>query len=76
MGVMAKRVLVADDNPLIRKALCRLFEVEEDHDVCAEASDGEEAIELSLKHRPDLIIMDLSMPVLNGLEATKGVLQH
>jgi len=70
---MAKRVLVADDNPLIRKMLCRLFEVEEDYGICAEAADGEQAIELALKHRPDLIILDLAMPLFNGLEAAHKI---
>jgi chemotaxis response regulator CheB len=55
---MAKRVLVADDSPLIRKMLCQLFEREDDYDICAEAENGEQAIELALKHRPDLIILD------------------
>jgi CheY-like chemotaxis protein len=68
-GEMAKRILVADDNPVIRKMLCRLFEVEEEYDICAEAANGQEAIDLAVKHRPDLIILDLSMPVLNGIEA-------
>ena len=68
---MAKRVLVADDSPLIRKMLCELFEREEDYDLCAEAKNGREAIELALKHRPHLIILDLAMPVLNGLEASR-----
>jgi CheY-like chemotaxis protein len=68
---MAKRILVADDNPLIRKMLCRLFEREDDYDICAEAENGEQAIELALKHRPDLIILDWAMPVLNGLDAAR-----
>ena len=68
---MAKRILVADDNPMIRKMLCRLFAIEEDYDICAEAENGREAIELALHHRPDLIILDLAMPVLNGLEAAR-----
>lgn len=72
-GEMAKRVLVADDNPLIRKMLCRLFEVEEDYGICAEAADGEQAIELALKHRPDLIILDLAMPLFDGLEAAHEI---
>jgi DNA-binding NarL/FixJ family response regulator len=66
---MAKTILVADDNPTIRKILCRMFELEEDYDICAEAENGQRAIELALQHRPDLIILDLSMPVMNGLEA-------
>ena len=66
---MAKTILVADDNPAIRKILCRLFETVEDYDVCAEAENGKQAIDLALRHKPDLIILDLSMSVMNGLEA-------
>ena len=68
---MAKRVLVADDNPMIRKMLCRLFEREDEYDICAEAENGQEAIDLALKHRPDLIILDFVMPVLNGLDVAR-----
>jgi CheY-like chemotaxis protein len=68
---MAKTILVADDSPEIRKILCRLFESEEGYDLCAEATNGREAIDLALKCRPDLIILDLSMPVMNGLEAAR-----
>ena len=68
---MARTILVADDNPLIRKMLCEIFEAEEDYDICAEASNGREAIDLALKHRPQLIIIDLSMPVMNGVEASR-----
>jgi YesN/AraC family two-component response regulator len=46
--------------------LCRIFEAEEDYELCAEATNGQEAIELALKHRPELIILDFSMPVMNG----------
>ena len=68
---MAKTILIADDSPIIREMLCRLFEVEEDYDICAEATNGQEAIDLALKRRPDLIILDFVMPVLNGLEAAR-----
>ncbi len=70
-GSMARTILVADDNPLMRKMLCEIFEAEEDYDICAEATNGQEAIDLALKHRPELIILDLAMPVLGGLEASK-----
>jgi DNA-binding NarL/FixJ family response regulator len=70
-GSMARTILVADDNPLMRKMLCEIFEAEEDYDICAEASNGREAIDLALKHRPELIILDLSMPVMNGVEASR-----
>jgi len=66
---MAKKILVADDNPLIRRALSRILEAQADYDLCAEAENGEEAIALAMKHRPDLIILDLEMPVMNGIDA-------
>ena|ERR1700693_3438239 len=68
---MPKTILVADDNAAIRKGLCEMFEIEEHYDLCAEAVNGEEAIALAKKHRPDLIILDLSMPILNGYDAAR-----
>jgi CheY-like chemotaxis protein len=68
---MAKTILVADDNPIIRKMLCQMFEREENYDLCAEAANGAEAITLALMHSPDLIILDMSMPVMNGLDAAR-----
>ncbi|HEY4739185.1 MAG TPA: response regulator transcription factor [Candidatus Acidoferrales bacterium] len=68
---MPSSILVADDNPAIRKTLCRIFELEEDYEICAEAANGVEAIVLALKHRPELIILDLSMPVMNGLDTAR-----
>jgi CheY-like chemotaxis protein len=72
---MAKKILVADDNPLIRRMLCRIFEVQEDYDLCAEAENGKEAIALSIKHQPDLIILDLEMPIMNGADAAREIKQ-
>jgi CheY-like chemotaxis protein len=68
-----KTILVADDDPAIRKALCEMFEIEEDYDICAEAVNGQEAIALAEKHRPDLVILDLSMPVMNGYDAAQEI---
>jgi two-component system response regulator DesR len=68
---MARTVLVADDNAVIRKMLCQMFEREEDYDLCAEATNGQEAIALAIRHQPDLIIVDLSMPIMNGLDAAR-----
>lgn len=70
---VAKKILVADDSPVIRKALRGMFEVEADYDLCAEAENGEEAIGLAIKHRPDLIILDFAMPVMNGIEAAREI---
>jgi CheY-like chemotaxis protein len=68
-----KTILVADDDPVIRKALCEMFEIEGDYDICAEAVNGEEAIALAEEHRPDLVILDLSMPVMNGYDAAREI---
>jgi DNA-binding NarL/FixJ family response regulator len=66
---MPKTILVADDDAIIRKSLCMVFEMEEDYDLCAQAANGEEAIALAIQHKPDLIILDFQMPVMNGIEA-------
>src|ERR1700683_4833819 len=68
---MARTLLIADDSPLIRKMLCRIFETEENYELCAEAKNGQEAIDLALKCRPELIILDFSMPVMNGMDAAR-----
>ena len=60
--------LVADDHSVVREGLRRLLEAEPDINVCAEASDGREALRLLEKHKPDLVILDISMPRLGGLE--------
>jgi DNA-binding NarL/FixJ family response regulator len=68
---MSHTILIADDNPFIREALCNLFEREEDFDVCGEAENGREAVDKAQELHPDLILVDLSMPVMNGLDATR-----
>jgi two-component system chemotaxis response regulator CheY len=68
---MAKAVLIADDSALIRQAICELFKREADFEVCGEAENGREAIEKAQQLHPDLIVLDLSMPVMNGLDAAR-----
>jgi len=68
---MAKTILIVDDNAYIRRGLCELFKRESDFEVCGEAGNGKEAIAKSLELCPDLIILDLSMPVMNGLDAAR-----
>jgi DNA-binding NarL/FixJ family response regulator len=60
--------LIADDHGIVREGLRRLLESEPDIRVCAEASDGREAVELVEKHRPGLVVLDITMPRLGGLE--------
>jgi two-component system chemotaxis response regulator CheY len=68
---MAKAVLIVDDNALIRQTLCEIFKREGDFKVCGEAENGREAIEKAEQLHPDLIVLDLSMPVMNGLDAAR-----
>jgi len=67
------RILLADDHVVVRQGTRELLEREEDMEVVAEASDGEEAVHLTTNQRPDVAIMDISMPKLNGIEATKQI---
>jgi DNA-binding NarL/FixJ family response regulator len=67
----AGRVLIADDHPAIREGLHVIVESEGDLRVVAEAGDGHEAVALFVRHSPDLVLMDLQMPGLGGLEAMK-----
>jgi len=66
-----KTVVIVDDKALMRKALCRIFKTAGDFEVCGEAASGREAIELARKVHPDLIVLDLCMPEMNGLEAAR-----
>jgi len=68
---MAKTILIVDDNSHIRQALCNQFQREADFEVCGEAQNGKEAIAKAQELHPDLIVLDLSMPVMNGLDAAR-----
>ena len=61
------RVLIVDDNYSVRQALIEIFKREADFDVCGEAGNGHEAIRVAQLLSPDLIVLDLAMPVMNGL---------
>jgi two-component system chemotaxis response regulator CheY len=68
---MVKSVLIADDNAFVRRKVGELFRREPDFEVCAEAENGKQAIEEACESQPDLIVLDLSMPVMNGLYAAR-----
>jgi DNA-binding NarL/FixJ family response regulator len=68
------RILSVDDHPLLRKGIAAVVNAEPDLKLVAEASNGEEAIEKFRIHRPDVTLMDLQMPVLNGIEAMVRIL--
>ena len=67
------RLLIADDHPTFREGLSRLLEDEEDLECVAKSADGMEAVKLAEKLRPDVAIIDVSMPNLNGIEAAKQI---
>ncbi|MET8389045.1 response regulator transcription factor [Streptosporangium canum] len=65
------RVLLVDDQALIRGGFRALLEIEDDLEVVAEAANGEQAVALALEHRPDVALVDIQMPVMDGIEATR-----
>ncbi len=67
------KVLIVDDSALVRGAVRRLFETDGIFEVCGEAENGREAVEKTSELRPELIVMDLAMPLLNGLDATRAI---
>lgn len=76
---MSNSVLIVDDSPLVRKAMRDYFETLTDWKIKGEAGDGTEAIQLADELRPDMILLDLSMPKMNGLETAsvlKKMLPH
>jgi len=72
---MSFRILVADDHEVVRRGLCALLRNQPEWDVCGEAADGREAAVRVLSLKPDVVIMDIGMPNLNGLEATRQILK-
>ncbi len=73
---MTIRVLLADDHDIVRHGLRALLEKESDMGVVGEASDGREAVELATKLRPNVVVMDISMAELNGIDATRKVTEE
>ncbi|HEX7167531.1 MAG TPA: response regulator transcription factor [Acidimicrobiales bacterium] len=71
-GPSAVRLLIVDDHTMVRQSMRRAMETE-GFEIVAEAGDGEEAVRLAGEHRPDVVLMDVSMPVLDGVEATRLV---
>jgi DNA-binding NarL/FixJ family response regulator len=66
-------IVVADDHKIVREGLVRLLEEREDFTVIGEASDGEEAVQMVLERQPDVVIMDIWMPRLGGIDATRRI---
>ncbi|MET7760149.1 response regulator transcription factor [Streptomyces sp. NPDC005389] len=67
------RVLLVDDQPLLRSGFRALLDLEDDIEVVGEAADGEEGLALAIKHLPDVALIDIQMPVMDGIEATRRI---
>ena len=70
MGLIKKRILIAEDHAILREGLRALLSPESDWEIAGEARDGREAIDGVTKLKPDIVILDLSMPRVNGLDET------
>jgi len=71
----ALRILVADDHEIVRRGLCAILRARPGWEVCGEAADGQEAAEKTQQLNPDIVILDIAMPKVNGLETTRKILQ-
>jgi DNA-binding NarL/FixJ family response regulator len=67
------RVVLADDHEVVRKGICDLLEDEDDIQVVAEAANGQKAVALTLEHQPDVAVLDIQMPEMTGIEATRQI---
>ncbi len=73
---MKQRILIADDHEVVRKGLSTLLQTHEGWEICGEAKDGREAVDMAKQLKPDVVILDVGMPNLNGLAATRQLVQQ
>jgi DNA-binding NarL/FixJ family response regulator len=73
---MKLRILIADDHEVVRRGLASLLQSHEGWEVCGEAKDGRQAVEMARQLKPDVVILDVGMPILNGLAATRQLAQQ
>jgi DNA-binding NarL/FixJ family response regulator len=72
----ALRILVADDHEIVRRGVCTLLQSHPGWEICGEATDGVEVVELAQKLKPDVVVLDISMPRQSGLDAARAILQE
>lgn len=70
------RILIADDHEIVRRGICAILTTSPDREICGEATNGREAVEKAQELRPDLIILDIAMPHLNGIDAARQILRR
>ncbi len=73
---MSTKILIVDDHGMVREGLRLLFEQQNDMEVIGEASDGRQAVEMACKLKPDIVLMDVTMPNLNGIDAAKKIIDE
>lgn len=73
MNAKPVRILLADDHSMVRQGFRRILEAQEDFEIAGEACNGKQAVELAEQLRPDVVVMDVAMPGLNGIEATRRI---
>jgi len=73
---MPVRILVVDDHEVVRQGIRTILSARPEWEICGEAVNGQEAVELAAELEPDLVIIDIDMPVLNGLAAVRQILRH
>jgi len=73
VGTIVNRILIVDDSPLMRRQIRLILERDPNIRICAEAQNGVEALQQVQRYRPDLVVLDLRMPVMNGLTATREI---
>jgi DNA-binding NarL/FixJ family response regulator len=73
---MKLRILIVDDHEVVRRGLCTLLQTHEGWEICGEAKDGREAVEMAKQLKPDVVILDVGMPNLNGLAAARKLAQQ
>ena len=73
MQALILRVLVVDDSEIVRRGICQILQTQADIEVICEASDGADAVRKAREHRPHIVLLDITMPVMNGFEAARRI---
>ncbi len=70
------RIIIVDDHHVVREGIEALLSAKDDFEIVAQATNGQEAVTLASRHKPDVVIMDIAMPVLDGRDATRQILER